>query len=768
MAEDDVVQSVEIQGADAAAADFIKIGDAAEEGFGKVSASAARANESLAQVGDAAADASQKTSSGLKEAGDGATHLKKVEAAAFDMGAALRDVGSAAASFVTRVSAIGAGALAAVGGIMALARSVAAATSTQTDGTQSARQLTQSIRASSQVLTQMKVAAVQNARSISDLNDQYASGKIKIGDYVKQLAELRKKQQQDAEDQKRIAAIQRQAREEENKTIQKARKAQEARAAQADLVKKFGADLTASLIRLGNASDSFWRRFLSGPSILARGVDAITQLLQRNGDAILGFYDRISRAIGSIFDTGDTADTIDFLSNKFQKFGEDVTTLIEQVIVPAIKLFLSVMDSIAGVINKIFGTNLSGQALVVLLILAKLTGAFKLLWTVIRVGFLAIRLIAVAFGGWGLVIAAIIVALIWLATKIDWAKLGQAASKAVDDVVKWFQALPGRILGFFSDLWNSITQFFSDGWATIAQLGADAVQLVIDAWNSVVQFFTDLWDGIVQLASDAWDSIVQFASDTAQQLQDAWNAIIQFFTDLWNQIKQLASDAWTGIVQLATDGVQLIIDAWNATVQFFTDLWASIVQLATDAWNNITSTIDSAVQSIIGFFQPLIEILKSIWDWAKKAGDALTGTGTAAAEAEGLRGGGEVHGPGTSTSDSVWAKLSRGEFVVRAAAVQRYGVAFMHAINQMRANVPRFNMGGLVDAMQMPLVPHLAAGGLISNNVTGSHGRPIILNIGDESFSLIALEQNTADRLGRYATKRRLGSAGRKPSYYGA
>lgn len=53
--------------------------------------------------------------------------------------------------------------------------------------------------------------------------------------------------------------------------------------------------------------------------------------------------------------------------------------------------------------------------------------------------------------------------------------------------------------------------------------------------------------------------------------------------------------------------------------------------------------------------------------------------------------GGYISGPGTGTSDSIPARLSNGEYVVRAAAVDRYGVDMLHAINSMR-----FASGGLV------------------------------------------------------------------------
>lgn len=68
-------------------------------------------------------------------------------------------------------------------------------------------------------------------------------------------------------------------------------------------------------------------------------------------------------------------------------------------------------------------------------------------------------------------------------------------------------------------------------------------------------------------------------------------------------------------------------------------------------------------------------------------------------------GGGLVSGPGSATSDSIPARLSAGEYVVRAAAVRQVGVAFLDSINGLSswAQGPRFRGGELA----------FAAGGLV-------------------------------------------------------
>lgn len=62
--------------------------------------------------------------------------------------------------------------------------------------------------------------------------------------------------------------------------------------------------------------------------------------------------------------------------------------------------------------------------------------------------------------------------------------------------------------------------------------------------------------------------------------------------------------------------------------------------------------------------------------------------------------GGYITGPGTGTSDSIPAWLSNGEYVMRAAAVRKYGLGFMHRINQNR-----YAGGGLVGSAKFATDP---------------------------------------------------------------
>ena len=115
--------------------------------------------------------------------------------------------------------------------------------------------------------------------------------------------------------------------------------------------------------------------------------------------------------------------------------------------------------------------------------------------------------------------------------------------------------------------------------------------------------------------------------------------------------------------------------------------------------------------------------------------------------------GGEIHGPGTATSDSIIARLSSGEFVMRARAVAQYGVNFMHAINS--GLFPGFAMGGLVPS------PVRLAGGSGSTAATSV----VNLSIDGHTFNGFRGPKNTVDDLTSFAISRQTSAAGRNPNW---
>jgi TP901 family phage tail tape measure protein len=61
---------------------------------------------------------------------------------------------------------------------------------------------------------------------------------------------------------------------------------------------------------------------------------------------------------------------------------------------------------------------------------------------------------------------------------------------------------------------------------------------------------------------------------------------------------------------------------------------------------------------------------------------------------EGRKAGGYISGPGTATSDSIPAMLSDGEYVIKAASVDKFGTGFLDSVN--KGQLPGFKIGGMV------------------------------------------------------------------------
>jgi hypothetical protein len=107
--------------------------------------------------------------------------------------------------------------------------------------------------------------------------------------------------------------------------------------------------------------------------------------------------------------------------------------------------------------------------------------------------------------------------------------------------------------------------------------------------------------------------------------------------------------------------------------------------------------------------------------------------------------------------DTNLAYLTSGEFVMNTAAVQRYGVSAMHAINSLQA--PRFALGGLNVGGSMPRTAGIIAG------AGSASPRVLNLTIEGRSFQGLTVPEHTASALERFAVHSQIASVGRKQSW---
>ncbi len=99
---------------------------------------------------------------------------------------------------------------------------------------------------------------------------------------------------------------------------------------------------------------------------------------------------------------------------------------------------------------------------------------------------------------------------------------------------------------------------------------------------------------------------------------------------------------------------------------------------------------------------------------------------------KGYAAGGAIYGPGTSTSDSIPAMLSTGEYVVKADAVRRIGVPMLDAINN--GMMSRYAAGGAVTGSYSPST--VSKGGVnVSIHLTNESGQQLQAEQTGSSFN---------------------------------
>jgi hypothetical protein len=121
----------------------------------------------------------------------------------------------------------------------------------------------------------------------------------------------------------------------------------------------------------------------------------------------------------------------------------------------------------------------------------------------------------------------------------------------------------------------------------------------------------------------------------------------------------------------------------DAIKQMLVQLGAAILKAA--LFSAILSVISGGASNVAGgksFMNLFSPSMKSIFGFSN--GGAV----------KGFSSGGMINGPGTSTSDSILARLSKGEYIMNASTVSKFGTSFFDGLNS--GMLPKFNRGGAV------------------------------------------------------------------------
>lgn len=311
---------------------------------------------------------------------------------------------------------------------------------------------------------------------------------------------------------------------------------------------------------------------------------------------------------------------------------------------------------------------------------------------------------------------------------------------------------------------------------TVAKTAVDGVQTQIDRLNQSIQSVGSVAStapapGAQEQGQEAakggqggiasvFDQIKQTVSDTVDQVIAALA-----------KIQPAAQDAFNGLGQLASTAAESILTAFDGLSGSVESVFAAIVVGIQSEFNSLRMAVNDMVTLLTAQLNRLRDAIASAKAQASSSSSSDSGSSDFSFK---FAGGGGVFGPGSSKSDSILARLSNGEFVLRAEAVRKFGLPFLNAMNALK--FPGFADGGflggvlpnIASAFSIPSYLRSFPSALSSATLSPAlSGRPINLNLpGGQSFQMIA-ENDVAERLASYLRGRSFASLGASPSWQG-
>ena len=303
-------------------------------------------------------------------------------------------------------------------------------------------------------------------------------------------------------------------------------------------------------------------------------------------------------------------------------------------------------------------------------------------------------------------------------------KLGKQYKAAVDDLGDSFEKLKFAIaIPLFPNV--------SAGIRTFASLIEN-----IDKLKEKYLSFRDI-SGLAAIEDN-------IAGPIRRGITSALDALRQFGLDIPGPI----GASFTVLADLIKVSVDLITGDLSGAVKdfgtLFNDVWTAVTGLVTgfgDAIKGAIGLVGDLITWVGNLLSKIAALPSSLFGGAGTAAPAVPGAVYAA--------GGHVRGPGTGTSDSILARLSNGEFVMRAAAVRAWGPQLLSAMNAL--NRP---LRGVGDGSGF------ANGGMVT--ARAADGSAVHLHIGGASFALRG-DKAIVEGLTREARRASLLSAGRPP-----
>lgn len=480
---------------------------------------------------------------------------------------------------------------------------------------------------------------------------------------------------------------------------------------------------------------------------LAAIVNAVTDAIARNQGALRAWAQDIAGRVRPIIDdfvallSGKTPAKGGFVDSVVQSltvFRDSVVNLIGGTIIPAFRGLMQVLDAVAAGINKVFGARFSGADIAIIAVIGQMTGVFSVLS--------ATALAAAA------ALAALFSAFKLLASPLGLLARGIAAVAAG---LVGLIGLPATIVAGLALLAAAIIAFWPQVSAALSVLGEGIKNALSAVWDDVVRLFLAAWDGAVAGLGRIWNGIESAAVAAVAVIAQIWNGLRTLLAGGWDAAREAAGAALNGIVDVVAQLPGRIAGALSG-----------LAEILAAPFRDAAGRIQTILQPVADFVRRILDGIANIR--LPSFGGAPSGGGSGFARGTDR----PLRGPGTWTSDSIPAWLSRGEAVLQAPAVaalmRAFGSGVVGVLNNFhrlsQATRLQLSLDGLLDRLALPPIPRFAAGGLVESRPASL--RPVTLVIDGQRVAGLNANEEAFDALQRLAALKRVRLAGRRQSAY--
>lgn len=340
----------------------------------------------------------------------------------------------------------------------------------------------------------------------------------------------------------------------------------------------------------------------------------------------------------------------------------------------------------------------------------------------------------------------------WVKTLIT---MYEGAAQAVKLVAGAFQFLSG-VADVVASVVNAVFGTHFDGVSLIAILAIGKITGAFTLLSATVGLFLDA----LSLVARAFTFTITVAADLGLiragvvALTTVFNGFKLFLVEFFGLrsiaalfAPMLAAIGPAGWIILGLGAVAIALYAWKGS-------WEEVFNYLAGKWQDLKDNVSQFIDLIKLAVEALGRLLSKGADVQQQAAEQ-TGDLKAA--------GGMITGRGGIDTIPIWA--TAGEFMVRTAAVAKYGLGFLHAVNSMSLPRNAFAAGGPITS---PAAwPRFADGGPVrpvSMDQEG-FGRYFTLSIDGNSWKNLYAPEDVANSMVSYARGKQILQTGRAPEW---